>query len=43
MQKTEMRNPDTINIDKMSTGDILRIINRENMNSVMAVEKAITG
>lgn len=41
MQKTEMRNPDTMNIDRMSTGEILRIINRENMNSVMAVEKAL--
>lgn len=41
MQKTEMRNPDTMNIDKMDTGEILHVINRENMNSVMAVERAI--
>lgn len=41
MLKTEMRNPDTVNIEKMSTYDIISIINRENENAVKAVEKAL--
>lgn len=38
MLKTEMRNEKTVNIDKMDTVSMLRIINEENMNSVKAVE-----
>lgn len=41
MQLTEMRNPKTTHIDKMNVADIIRIINEENMNSVLSVEKAI--
>ena len=41
MLKTEMRNPDTYNIDQMSTSQILEIINKENSKVTIAVEKAI--
>ncbi len=41
MLKTEMRNPYTINIEKMSTYEIVSTINRENENAVKAVEKAL--
>lgn len=37
MLKTEMRNPSTTNIDKMSTLEMLRIMNDENLNAVRAV------
>lgn len=40
MSRTEARNPKTTHIDKMSTVEMLRIINEENMNSVRAVEAA---
>lgn len=38
MLKTEMRNPNTKNIDKMSSLEITRIMNQENFNAVKAVE-----
>ncbi|MFC2083504.1 N-acetylmuramic acid 6-phosphate etherase [Bacteroidota bacterium] len=38
---TEQRNPKSINIDKQSTMDILRIINDEDKNVPLAVEKEI--
>lgn len=41
MLKTESRNPKTTHIDKMTTMEMLHIINEENMNSVKAVEKAL--
>ncbi len=41
MLKTEMRNPDTYGIDKMSTAEMLEIINRENAKVTVAVEKAL--
>jgi len=41
MQLTEMRNSKTTHIDKMSVADIISIINEENMNSVLAVGKAL--
>lgn len=41
MLKTEMRNPDTYGIDKMSTEEILKIINDENAKVTLAVEKAL--
>ncbi len=40
MLKTEMRNPYTIHIDKMSTAEMVAGINRENYNAVRAVEAA---
>ena len=41
MLKTEMRNEKTTHIDKMSTLEMLKLINEENMNSVKAVEKVL--
>lgn len=41
MLKTEMRNEASRHIDKMNTLEILQLINRENRNSVMAVESAL--
>lgn len=41
MLKTEMRNPETYNIDKMSTLEMLRIINSENARVTLAVEAAL--
>lgn len=41
MLKTEMRNKKTYSLDKMDTGEILRVINDENMNVFSAIEKAI--
>ncbi len=39
--KTEMRNPNTINIDRMTTAQMLDIIQRENENAVLSVRKAL--
>ena len=41
MLKTEMRNPDSHGIDKMSTLEMLQIINNENAKVTLAVEKAL--
>ena len=41
MLNTEMRNPNTMHIDKMNALEIAQVMNRENMNSVLAVEKAL--
>ncbi len=41
MLKTEMRNPDTYGIDKMSTLEMLEIINNENANVTGAVKAAL--
>ncbi len=41
MLKTEMRNADTYSIDKMSTFEILEIINNENAKVTIAVEAAL--
>lgn len=41
MLKTEMRNPDTYGIDKMSTPEMLEIINNENTKVTLAVESAL--
>ena len=38
MLKTEKRNPKTKNIDKISTSEMVRIMNEENYNAVKAVE-----
>ena len=41
MLRTEMRNEASAHIDKMDTLEMLQLINRENMNSVMAVDAAL--
>lgn len=41
MLNTEMRNENTMHIDKMNALEIATVMNRENMNSVLAVEKAL--
>lgn len=41
MQKTEMRNPLTTHIDKMSTSEMLQVIQNENRNAVEAVGEAL--
>lgn len=41
MLNTEMRNPDTCGIDKMSTEEMLGIINSENAKVTLAVEKVL--
>lgn len=41
MLKTEMRNPDTYGIDKMSTYEMLKIINNENAKVTVAIEAAL--
>lgn len=41
MLKTEMRNPKTTHIDKMSTLEMLKVINEENKNAVLAVENEL--
>ncbi len=40
-KKTEMRNPKTTHIDKMSTLEMLTVIQEENLNAVKAVGEAI--
>ena len=42
MLRTEMSNPDTYEIGSMSTKDILYTINRENLNVIAAIDKAIS-
>jgi len=42
MLKTEMRNPDTTNIDHMTTAEMLECIQRENENAVFSVRKALS-
>ena len=39
--KTEMRNPNTTNIDRMSTAMMLECIQKENENAVLAVKNAL--
>lgn len=41
MLRTEMRNPDTTHIDKMSPYDIVKTMNRENRKAVQAVEEQL--
>ncbi len=41
MLKTEKRNPKTKNIDKISTFEMVRIMNEENYNAVKAVENQL--
>jgi N-acetylmuramic acid 6-phosphate etherase len=39
--QTEMRNPYTMNIDKMTTAEMLTCIQRENENATLAVKQAL--
>lgn len=41
MMKTEMRNPKTTHIDRMSTLEMVSVINEENANVITAVEAAL--
>lgn len=41
MLKTEMRNPNTTHIDRMTTAEMVRVIQDENINAAMAVENAL--
>ena len=41
MQRTEMRNPNTTHIDKMSTFDMVKTMNNENKTVTDAVDKAL--
>jgi len=41
MKRTEMRNPNTMHIDKMTSLEMCKAINRENMVSVQAIDYAI--
>ena len=40
--KTEMRNPNSINIDRMTTAQMLECIQKENENAVISVRKALS-
>ena len=39
--KTESRNPKTMELDRMSAADILKVMNEEDGNTVRAVQKAL--
>ena len=41
MLRTEMRNENSTHIDKMTSLEMVTLMNQENMNSVLAVEKAL--
>lgn len=41
MLKTEMRNPRTMNLDKMSTREMVQVINDEMKNAVLAVDEEV--
>ncbi len=41
MIKTEMRNPKTMNIDRATTAEMLRLIQDENYNAVKSIENAM--
>ena len=41
MLRTEMRNENSMHIDRMTSLEMVQLMNRENMNSVMAVEAAL--
>ncbi len=43
MLRTEMRNPRTTHLDSMTTAEMLRVIQDENMNAVRAVEGCLDG
>lgn len=41
MLRTEMRNENSTHIDKMTSFEMVQLMNKENMNSVLAVEAAL--
>ena len=41
MLKTEMRNQNSTHIDRMTTVDMMRVMQNENINAAMAVEKEL--
>ena len=41
MLKTEMRNPSTTHIDRMSTTEMVRVIQNENINAALSIENAL--
>lgn len=41
MLKTEMRNQNTTHIDRMSTAEMVRIMQDENINAAISIEKAL--
>ncbi|MBQ8310359.1 MAG: N-acetylmuramic acid 6-phosphate etherase [Clostridia bacterium] len=41
MSETEMRNPNTMHIDRADSAEILRLIQEENKNAVLAIEAAM--
>lgn len=41
MLRTELRNPDSMHVDQMTSLQMVQLMNKENMNSVMAVEAAL--
>ena len=41
MLNTEKRNENSTHIDKMTTGEMLKVIQNENLNAALAVEKAL--
>ena len=41
MLRTECRNENSTHLDKMTSLEMVALMNRENMNSVMAVEPAL--
>ena len=42
MIKTEMRNENTKHIDKMTTEEMMRVMQNENMNAVLAIESELS-
>jgi len=42
MLKTEMRNPSTMHIDRMTTAEMVRIMQDENINAATSLEKALS-
>ena len=41
MIKTELRNPNSMNIDKMSSIEMMQVMQKENINSALAVESEL--
>ena len=41
MLKTEQRNPNTTHIDRMSTAEMVRVMQNENLNAARAIESEL--
>ena len=41
MIKTEQRNPNSMHVDRMSTVDMMRLMQNENLNAVQAIESEL--